>query len=274
MSFNNNGYSRYYQNKYCCLQTGPQGPQGVTGPKGATGPQGCPGVTGATGATGPQGATGPSGGPQGATGLQGVTGLAAATPTLNQVLAVGNSATGTYANINLIDTDVGGQANPILNLQNTDASGSVAIEIYKNKPTAGIIGDTLFNQSVYGNDASNVKQEYTRITHIIRDATVGSTDGSISIQTTLNNTITELMCINSADSQIEIYQPLDVNSYSIVTSTGNLVLDASGSSGNGSITLATKLVSGYLILQNLPTSNIGLPTDAVWRDASGFLRIV
>ena len=159
------------------------------------------------------------------------------TNTLDQVLSNGNTATGAYANINLVDTDVGGATNPILNLQNTNATGSVALEVYKNKPTAGVAGDVLFNQSVFGKDAGNLKQEYTRISHTIRDSSIGGEDGSIEFSCFVNNVINTFIQINGNQNEINFLKPLDMEGHNIRTSTGNMTLTTALSGGNGNITI-------------------------------------
>jgi hypothetical protein len=161
------------------------------------------------------------------------------TNTLDQVLSNGNTATGTYANINLVDTDVGGALNPILNLQNTNATGSVALEVYKNKPTAGVAGDVLFNQSVFGKDAGNLKQEYTRISHTIRDSSIGGEDGSIEFSCFVNNVINTFIQINGNQNEINFLKPLDMEGHNIRTSTGDLSILTTTSSGNGNMTIST-----------------------------------
>jgi hypothetical protein len=157
--------------------------------------------------------------------------------TLNSVLANGNTATGTYAVINLVDTDVGGALNPILNLQNTNATGSVAMEVYKNKPTAGVAGDVLFTQSVFGKDAGNLKQEYTRISHTLRDASTGGEDGSIEFSCFVNNVINTFIQINGNQNEINFLKSLDMEGHNIRTSTGNMTLTTASSGGNGNITI-------------------------------------
>ena len=107
-------YNSYLGNKSCCKTlcslcissstgmtgamggaTGPTGPQGIQGESGATGPtgpQGIQGEPGATGHTGPQGIQGEPGA-TGHTGPTGPTGAIQPTPTLQQVLTAGNTAT-------------------------------------------------------------------------------------------------------------------------------------------------------------------------------------
>jgi hypothetical protein len=159
--------------------------------------------------------------------------------TLDQVLSNGNTATGTYANINLVDTDPGGQLNPILNLQNTNATGSVALEVYKNKPTAGVAGDVLFNQSVYGKDNALNKQEYTRITHSLRDASSTGEDGSIEFGCFVNGAFANFLQINGNENEVNILRTLDMTGNNIRTSTGDLSILTTTSSGNGNMTIST-----------------------------------
>lgn len=139
----------------------------------------------------------------------------------------GTSATNTKAvKINCIG--VGGQANPALVLNNTNATGSVAMEVYKEKPTAGAPGDVLFNQSVYGKDIGNTKQEYTRISHTIRDATVGGEDGSIEFACFVNNAVQTFIQINGNENQVNCLAVLDMNDKDITTTLGTLDLTTTG----------------------------------------------
>jgi hypothetical protein len=161
------------------------------------------------------------------------------TNSLDQVLANGNTATGTYANINLVDTDVGNIANPILNLQNSNATGSVAMECYKNKPTAAVNGDVLFTQSVFGKDSTNLKQEYTRINHSVRDNTAFGEDGSIEFGCFVNGAVNTFIQINGNENEVNILRTLDMTGNNIRTSTGDLSILTTTSSGNGNMTIST-----------------------------------
>ena len=140
---------------------------------------------------------------------------------------------------------------PILTLSNTNATGAVLSEIYKNKPTAGTNGDVLHTQSVFGKDSGNAKQEYTRINHTIRDTTAGAEDGSIEFGVFVNGAINTYLQINGNENDINFLRPLDFNvpsgasaSSSTIrlsgTNSTDLVINASGSNGTGAISLATK----------------------------------
>lgn len=133
----------------------------------------------------------------------------------------------------IIRKDAGAQANPLLILQNDNATGSVAMEVYKNKPTAGIAGDVLFNQSVYGKDNGNTKQEYTRITHTIRDSSIGGEDGSIEFSCFVNNAIQTFIQINGNENQVNCLRQLDMAGNSITSSVGRLdLVTTSGPGGD------------------------------------------
>jgi len=204
--------------------------------------------------------------------------------TLNSVLANGNTATGTYANINLVDTDPGGQANPIMTLQNTNATGSVALEVYKNKPTAGVAGDVLFNQSVYGKDSALNKQEYTRITHTLRDGASGGEDGSIELGCFVNGSFNNFLQINGNENEVNCLKILDMGGNNIRTNTGSLTMTSVGSSGTGDLTVSAKNTAtltglgvaitssgsaGEKITLTAPATSIDLvPTTAIRTDSN------
>lgn len=165
------------------------------------------------------------------------------------------------------NSNVGGQANPLVRLTNTNATGSVAMEVYKNKPTAGVAGDVLFTQSVYGKDSTNAKQEYTRISHTIRDATAGAEDGSMELGCFVNGAFTNFIQLNANDApigEVNFTRPLDfiggsdANSTIKTSGTGsvNLNLDATSSAGTGHIVLKPKLLGEVQIVGPGPSGGV------------------
>ena len=170
-----------------------------------------------------------------------------------------NSATGKMA---LLNSNAGGSASPQLTLTNTNATGSVALEVYKNKPTAGANGDVLFNQSVFGKDSGNVKQEYTRISHTIRDATAGAEDGSIEMGCFVNGAYQNFVQFNANDApigEVNVFRPLDfiggsdANNTIKVSGTGSQDLNLTGvsSAGTGHINLTSKTGSVLNVAGNI-----------------------
>lgn len=139
------------------------------------------------------------------------------------------------------NSGVGGQAYPLMTLTNTNATGSVATEIYKNKPTAGALGDVLALQSVYGKDSTNAKQEYTRITHSIRDPTGGSEDGSIEFACIRAGSINAFLQLNGVENEVNCLKNLDMTGNNIITNTGDMTIStATSATGTGRLTLQSK----------------------------------
>jgi hypothetical protein len=142
--------------------------------------------------------------------------------------------------LHIQQSTTGGQANPLCRLSNTNATGSVAMEVYKNKPTAVANGDVLFNQSVYGNDSGLAKQEYTRITHTIRDGTAGGEDGSIEFGCFVNNAFSNFLQINGNENEVNCLKNLDMGGNNIITKTGDLDISTTSSAGTGNIGVYAK----------------------------------
>jgi hypothetical protein len=116
----------------------------------------------------------------------------------------------------------------------------VALEIYKNKPTAGVNGDVLFNQSVYGKDSGNAKQEYTRISHTIRDNIAGTEDGSIEMSCFVAGAVSTFLQLNGNENEVNCLKVLDMTGNNIRTNTGDLVITAYASTGTGNISINAK----------------------------------
>jgi hypothetical protein len=182
---------------------------------------------------------------------------------LNDTLALGNTATGSYATITLNDTDTGGLINPILTLNNTNATGSVCMEIYKNKPTIGTAGDILFNQSVYGKDTNNTKQEYSRVTHTLRDPTNSAEDASIELGVVQGGTIQTYLQLNGFDNDVNCLKTLDMNGNNIKSDTGSLLISTASSSGDGVIALTSKTAAtGSITLTANGGGNISITSGS------------
>jgi hypothetical protein len=180
----------------------------------------------------------------------GNTTITSSTGNLSITSATGNTlnagASAGLANPNtFLSAGTGGQANPMVRMENTGASsGSVALEVYRNKGTAGTAGDVLYNMSVYGRDSIQNKQEFTRITHTIRDPTNTAEDGSIEFGCFVNGAFTTMLQLNGNDvpsGEVNVLKPLDLTGNALKTSTGSMSIDTSASSTAGAtLTLATK----------------------------------
>jgi hypothetical protein len=143
--------------------------------------------------------------------------------------------------LNLTSSTTGGSANPILTLTNTNAGNeAVVLEVFKDKGVVPTNGDVLFQQSVYGEDSFLNKQEYTRITHTIRDFTGGGEDGSIEMGCMVNGAFSNFLQINGNQNEVNCLKTLDMGGHSIRTTTGDMSIQTTSSSGNGDLTITAK----------------------------------
>jgi hypothetical protein len=147
----------------------------------------------------------------------------------------------TPSQITFSNPSAGSSATPQFLLTNTNSTGAISTEIYKAKPSAGVNGEVLHQQSVYGKDGANNKQEYTRITHTIRDVTAGAEDGSIEMGAFVNGSFQNFIQINGNENEINALRPLDMTGNNIRTTTGSLAINVASSATAGAVlTLATK----------------------------------
>jgi hypothetical protein len=173
----------------------------------------------------------------------------------NNQFNAGTTAGNANPNI-FLSSGAGGALNPMVRIENTNATGSCAMEIYKNKPTAVIAGDVLYNQSVFGKDATNAKQEYTRISHTIRGAVAGNEQGSIQFGCFVAGANADFIQINGNENQVNILKQLDMGGNSITASTGTLPIITTGTATNitiqpqaeNDILLTTTGVSGNIVM--------------------------
>ena len=200
----------------------------------------------------------------GGLGLQGQTAslISQAGITINSAGTAGNTLPTTFTN-----ALVGGQANPIIKLENTNATGSVAFEVYKNKPTAGVNGDVLFNQSVYGKDSGNAKQEYTRISHTIRDNIAGTEDGSIEFSAFRAGAVNTFIQINGVDNEVNVLKNIDMGGNSVITNTGDMTISTTTSAGTGLINIFAKADVDITGTSCAVSSVSGVNTGALYTNA-------
>jgi hypothetical protein len=162
------------------------------------------------------------------------------------------------ARMTMATDNTGGGSNPMLVLnQNDPNAGSASMKFYKNISTNGsAIGELSFGAKTA--IAGNPEREYARISSTIRNNATANVDGSISLQARVNDNLIELMRINGADSQIDAFQPLDLNNNAIVSSIGDIAVNATSSTGTGNINLTAKVVGGKVI----SNSNFQLPSTS------------
>lgn len=173
--------------------------------------------------------------------------------------------------INLNSTGSGYTNAPQFNIiSNNNTAGSTvgvpSITYYKGGRNA-VADDLITSQHFYARNYAGTKTEFARMEVAVRNTGVGNDDGSIGFLGLINGVETEFFRMNGADSENNMFLNMDMNGNSIKTTAGNLTIDASTSSGTGTITALLK-AGGNLIFTNLPTASAGLPAGAVWRNGT------
>ena len=141
------------------------------------------------------------------------------------------------------DYSTGGASNPAITLTNYNVvqgatQGFPVIELHKRGNLA-TTGDVLGSQIWYGRDPfTNVKTEFARIQTMVENSTPsGNIDGTLQIYTTVNGTSQQVFNFNGGQNENNSFRPLDLNGNALRTTSGNLTIESSASSGPGIINL-------------------------------------
>ena len=122
-------------------------------------------------------------------------------------------------------------------------NGVPLVQSYAKQGRNAVAGDVIGQHSFFAKDYTGNAIEWANITASVRNNAVGNTDGSIALSGIINGTMTEFFRVNGADSENNMFLPLDMNGQSIKSSSGNLSLSSTASTGTGSITLTSKTQS-------------------------------
>ena len=183
-------------------------------------------------------------------------------------------------NITSSSTSNGYVSNPVITLTNSSINSGFNLGVpslkYDKTGRNAVAGDCIGSTHYFAKNYLGNSTEFAKVEASVRNTGSGNDDGSIAFSGLINGTMTEFLRINGADSENNMFLPVDMNGQSIKSSSGDLNLTTYSSTGSGNITLTPKPTGGYLILSNIPSSNVGLPTGAIWRDAStgGTLKMV
>jgi len=169
----------------------------------------------------------------------------------------------------------GTTTSPMLSLVSTSGvagttNGTATIKTSKTGRNA-TTGDIVMSQQYNALNFNGVDTTFGKIECTATTATAGDTDGSLDFYSNINGVNQLVFRLNGADNENNSFRPFDLNGFALKTSTANLVIDASSSSGTGTISAILK-AGGNLIFTNLPTSNPGV-AGAVWNNL-GVLNIV
>jgi len=134
-----------------------------------------------------------------------------------------------------------------MTLYNSDTgTGSSALKFQKNSSTNGnAIGEISFQAKTA--EVGNPVKEYGRISGTIRNNAALNVDGSIAISGRVNDVLTEFARFNGADNENNFFLPLDMNGQSIKSSSGNLDISTTSSTGTGNIIITPKQNQSIII---------------------------
>ena len=154
--------------------------------------------------------------------------------------------------LTIVNDSVGGSANPLLVLQNTNntaGTGAVTFETYKNNLPTSTGGDAIASWSATCN--TNIgKTEIARINQIVYGVGPSNNDGGITLACKVNSAISTFLTCNggSSSGEIQIFKP-------ITAPSGNIELNATSSSGTGTINLSAKTGANINLNSNVVMDN-------------------
>lgn len=142
--------------------------------------------------------------------------------------------------LHTVQTSAGGTAQPIARFNNSSASvGAVTIRTNKtgrNVASNEVLASVQFNARNF----SGVDTTFGKIECAATTATVGDTDGSLDFYSLINGVNNLVFRLNGADNENNSFRPLDLNGNNLKTSTGNMTIDTTASSGTGTLALTSK----------------------------------
>lgn len=147
----------------------------------------------------------------------------------------------TLTGISVLSSGAGGTANPSLLLVNSNATlnADPTIELYKTGRNL-VAGELVGSISMYGLDAVAQKTEFARIQTKAENVASGNEDGTLSIYNSVNGAILETFNFNGGQNENNSFRPLDLNGNALRTTSGNLPINATASTGTGHIDITAK----------------------------------
>jgi hypothetical protein len=164
------------------------------------------------------------------------------------LLITSNNFNVSASQISSTSSGLGGLADPQLLLTNSNATINTIPTIEFNKTGRNLTaGEIVGSISMYGLDAGAQKTEFGRIQIKAENVSTGNEDGTLSIFNAVNGASLEVFNFNGGQNENNTFRPLDMNGNALRSNVGNLVLEATGSIGTGTISLAPKAGASVLI---------------------------
>jgi hypothetical protein len=156
--------------------------------------------------------------------------------------------------LNVISNTIGGVANPLLVLQNNNnTQGGTTFETYKNDLPTSTGGDPVGIWKASCN--TNIgKTEITRISAVANGVGAGNNDGSLVLACKVNSGLAPVNFINCNGGagtgspplgEVQLFKPLNMTGQNIITTSGDMTISTTNSSGTGNFSLTSKLNQIY-----------------------------
>jgi hypothetical protein len=114
----------------------------------------------------------------------------------------------------------------------------------------GTSTDYVYQETYVAKNTAGTNITWGGMDVVSRNATAGNEDGIVAFSCAINGVPTKLLEINGSDGtlvgEVNVFQALDLNGQALKSSSGNLNISASGSTGNGIVSIATKNTTGRL----------------------------
>jgi hypothetical protein len=177
----------------------------------------------------------------------------------------------TASTLGITSSTTGYTSSPALLINNTDATagatnGVPSIELTKsgrNGAVNDVTGSIFFNAL----DSAGVERTFGKMESRITTTTAPSNhDGALDFYSLINSVNQLVFRLNGADNENNSFRPLDLNGNALKTSTTNLTIDATASTGTGQIIISPKTTSDLLVNSSISvpaiTNNISVGTSA------------
>jgi len=190
------------------------------------------------------------------------------------LVLVGNNISATTSNLSITSAGVGGSANPILTLTNTNATagntnGVPLVEYYKSGRNV-VANDIVASQRFNANNYLGTKTPFGRIDCVATSSSAGAgDDGSLDFYSCVNGTSSLVFRMNGADNENNSFRPLDMTGNNIKTSSGNMTIETTASTGNGNITINTNGTNAVGDINMTAKGNV----DIISNGAGGFIDL-
>tara|TARA_R110000868_G_scaffold21958_1_gene90666 strand:+ start:1014 stop:7775 length:6762 start_codon:yes stop_codon:yes gene_type:complete len=157
------------------------------------------------------------------------------TPTDNNNFTV--SAVSQFHN----SADVDDINNPTLQIVNNNVSTSSYPVLKLNKSTTNSPVSTVISAvSTWARDGSGVSREWSRIQTQTENVSSGNEDGTLQIWNCVNGVLSQTFSFNGAQNENNSFRPIDLNGNDLRSTTGNVIINATLSTGTGQVQIQTK----------------------------------